>query len=44
MLNISHLSKFYGDKKAVDDLSLNTLGGIFGYFIFKLVNSIRKRF
>lgn len=28
----------------VDDLSLNTLGGIFGYFIFKLANSIRKRF
>ena len=27
MLNISHLSKFYGDKKAVDDLSLNINGG-----------------
>lgn len=28
----------------VDDLFLNTIGGILGYLIFKVVNSIRKRF
>lgn len=33
MLEISHLSKFYGDKKAVDDLSLNINGGEICAFI-----------
>lgn len=28
----------------VDDLFLNTLGGILGYLIFKVLNLIRKRF
>lgn len=27
----------------VDDLFLNTIGGIIGYLVFKVVNSIRKR-
>ena len=32
MLNISHLTKCYGDKKAVDDLSLHIAPGeIYGF-------------
>ena len=32
MLNIAHLTKTYGEKKAVDDLSLHILPGeIFGF-------------
>ena len=32
MLNIEHLTKTYGDKKAVDDLSLHILPGeIYGF-------------
>ena len=28
----------------VDDLFLNTIGGILGYLVFKVLNSIRKKF